>query len=83
MFKIIKITTFYPSQIALYIGEVCRYLLAQPKSDTEKKHSLRMMLGLGLKKEIWSEFCERFEVQKIAEFYGSSEGNINLCKYFF
>ena len=63
------------------MGEMCRYLLAQPKSADETSHSLRMMHGLGLKKEIWKEFCDRFKIHKIAEFYGSSEGNINLCKF--
>lgn len=66
--------------VALYIGEIARYLLAQPPSTNDKKHSVRMMLGLGLKKEIWNEFTERFNIAKVAEFYGSSEGNINICE---
>ena len=67
--------------VALYIGETCRYLLAQPVKQEEKQHRIRMMLGLGMRKEIWNEFVERFKIKKIAEFYGSSEGNINICEY--
>lgn len=40
------------------------------------------MIGLGLKKEIWAEFRERFNIKKIGEFYGSSEGNAQICKEF-
>lgn len=68
----------YHCTSALYIGEICRYLLAQPISHAEKTHSLRMIHGLGLKKEIWKEFCTRFNIPRVCEFYGSSEGNINL-----
>lgn len=67
-------------QVALYIGETCRYLLAQPVTSDEKNHSIRMMVGLGLKKEIWAEFKKRFNIKHIAEFYGSSEGNVQICK---
>lgn len=67
--------------VALYIGEIARYLLAQPESPNDTKHSIRMMLGLGMNKEIWHDFTTRFNVKKVSEFYASSEGNVSLCKY--
>jgi citronellyl-CoA synthetase len=34
------------------------------------------MIGNGLRPSIWGAFKERFDVQRIVEFYGASEGNI-------
>jgi fatty-acyl-CoA synthase len=57
---------------------MCRYLLAQPKKPEETQHNIRMMYGIGFKKEFWSEFKSRFGIKKIAEFYGATESNIYL-----
>ncbi len=61
-----------------YIGEICRYLLAQPVVPEEKQHKVRVMYGNGLRPEIWNEFVERFGVKRIGEVYGSTEGNSNI-----
>uniref|UniRef100_A0A1I7ZDN4 Very long-chain fatty acid transport protein n=1 Tax=Steinernema glaseri TaxID=37863 RepID=A0A1I7ZDN4_9BILA len=61
-----------------YIGEICRYLLAQKRSPEEREHRVRVMFGNGLRGELWTEFVERFGVQKIGELYGSTEGNSNI-----
>lgn len=39
---------------------------------------VRMATGNGLRRHIWKEFKERFNIGYIAEFYGSTEGNANL-----
>lgn len=57
---------------------MCRYVLAVPKKDTETQHNLRMIYGNGLRPQIWKEFVERFEIPKVAEFYGATEGNANI-----
>ncbi|CAK5121210.1 unnamed protein product [Meloidogyne enterolobii] len=58
--------------IAIYIGEICRYLITQPKnSKDDKNHKIRMFCGLGLRPTIWEEFTQRFGIRKIAELYGS------------
>lgn len=59
-----------------YIGELCRYLLAQPYSPSEKQHSVRVAFGNGLRPQIWNEFQSRFGISKIGELYGSTEGNV-------
>ncbi|MFW9876790.1 MAG: long-chain-acyl-CoA synthetase [Candidatus Thorarchaeota archaeon] len=59
----------------MYVGEIPRYLLNQPPSEHEKNHTLKKMLGLGLRKEIWEQFQARFKVDHIYEFYGSTEGH--------
>ncbi|CAK5038490.1 unnamed protein product [Meloidogyne enterolobii] len=62
--------------IAIYIGEICRYLITQPKnSKVDKDHKIRMFCGLGLRPTIWEEFSQRFGIGKIAELYGATEGN--------
>ncbi|PIA74508.1 long-chain-acyl-CoA synthetase [Ectopseudomonas toyotomiensis] len=65
-----------------YIGELCRYLLNQPETDTEKNNSLRCMIGNGLRPSIWAEFKQRFGIEQITEFYASSEGNIGFTNVF-
>ncbi|MFX1477722.1 MAG: long-chain-acyl-CoA synthetase [Promethearchaeota archaeon] len=62
----------------MYVGEIPRYLLNQPPSGYEKNHTLKKMLGLGLRKEIWEQFQTRFKVDHIFEFYGSTEGHRSL-----
>ena len=69
-------------QVAFYIGEICRYLLAQPNRPTDTQHCVRMCVGNGLRPQIWSSFTKRFGIAKIAEFYGSTEGNVGLMNPF-
>lgn len=61
-----------------YIGEIGRYLLAQPYRNEESQHSIRLMYGNGMKKEIWRDFIRRFNVSKIGEIYGCTEGNTTI-----
>uniref|UniRef100_A0A183C7F3 Long-chain-fatty-acid--CoA ligase n=1 Tax=Globodera pallida TaxID=36090 RepID=A0A183C7F3_GLOPA len=37
-----------------------------------------LLLGNGLRPQIWRDFVQRFGIAKIGEFYGSTEGNSNL-----
>lgn len=62
----------------MYIGELCRYLLASPPSPYDRNHSCRVASGNGLRGEIWERFQERFGVPEIREFYRSTEG---IAKY--
>lgn len=62
----------------MYIGELCRYLLATPPSPYDRNHSCRVAAGNGLRGEIWERFKERFGVPEIREFYRSTEG---VAKY--
>lgn len=59
-----------------YIGELCRYLLNQPVRPNERTHRVRVIVGNGLRPEIWDEFTRRFGVGRVAEFYGASECNL-------
>ena len=61
-----------------YIGELCRYLLNSPTHPDERGHKVRVVLGNGLRPEIWEAFQERFAIPRIVEFYGATEGNMPL-----
>jgi acyl-CoA synthetase (AMP-forming)/AMP-acid ligase II len=64
----------YKITFTTYVGEIPRYLLNQPPSDLEKNHTLKKMLGLGLRKDIWLKFKERYQIEHIFEYYSSTEG---------
>jgi acyl-CoA synthetase (AMP-forming)/AMP-acid ligase II len=59
----------------IYIGELCRYLMNNPASPLDRQHKVRVISGNGLRPDIWRSFKERFGIERIAEFYGSTEGN--------
>jgi|CXWL01.1.fsa_nt_gi fatty-acyl-CoA synthase len=65
----------------VYIGELCRYLVNQPPHPKERLHRLRLGFGNGLRPEVWTEFQTRFNVPRILEFYGSTEGNVSLFNF--
>jgi len=61
-----------------YIGELCRYLLHAPHSESEATHRIRMACGNGLAPEVWDGFKNRFSIPQIFEFYASTEGGVSL-----
>lgn len=61
-----------------YIGEVCRYLLHTPTHPLERKHKLRLMIGAGMRKDVWIPFVDRFGVKEVIEFYAATEGNVAI-----
>ena len=72
----------YQATCFCYIGELCRYLLNQPECAEEKNNSLTSMIGNGLRPAIWAEFKKRFGIERVVEFYGSSEGNLAFVNLF-
>lgn len=67
--------------IIVYIGELCRYLLNQPPHPKERAHRIRTGFGNGLRPEIWQQFMDRFNIPHLAEFYGSTEGNVSFVNF--
>lgn len=61
-----------------YVGELCRYLMDQPETAQDKQHSVRLIMGNGMRPSIWNDFKQRFGISQVMEFYGSSEGNIGF-----
>jgi citronellyl-CoA synthetase len=68
----------YQANCFVYVGELCRYLSMQPECSEEKNNPLQKMLGNGLRPDVWDEFKTRFDVPRICEIYGSSEGNVSF-----
>ena len=71
----------YGATMFVYIGELCRYLLNAPPSAHERDHHVRAITGNGLRPEIWREFQTRFNIPRIVEFYGATEGNVSMLNY--
>ena len=65
----------------VYIGELCRYLLNQPPHPKERAHKIRTGFGNGLRAEVWAEFQDRFNINHLCEFYGSTEGNVSFLNF--
>ncbi|MGZ4586140.1 MAG: long-chain-acyl-CoA synthetase FadD6 [Mycobacterium sp.] len=72
----------YDATAFLYIGEICRYLLNQPEKDTDRHHRVRVIAGNGLQPDIWDEYTTRFNIPRVFEFYGASEGNTGFLNIF-
>lgn len=62
----------------VYIGEICRYLLAAPAHPRERSHRLTRIVGNGMRPDVWKAFAERFRPGIVQEFYGATEGNVNM-----
>ncbi|XP_074386350.1 long-chain fatty acid transport protein 1 isoform X1 [Zonotrichia albicollis] len=69
----------YRCTVVQYIGELCRYLLAQPRSPAERRHRVRLAVGNGLRAPLWDPFRERFGIARIGEFYGATECNCSVA----
>ena len=61
-----------------YIGELFRYLVAAPVHPKERLHKIKSCFGNGLRADVWARAEERFGKFLIAEFYGSTEGNVSF-----
>ena len=59
----------------VYVGELCRYLSFQEMSEEEVNNPISKMVGNGLRPDLWDCFRNRFNVERIVEIYGASEGN--------
>jgi fatty-acyl-CoA synthase len=71
----------YECTLFQYIGELCRYLANSPPSPNETRHKLRLACGNGLRPELWDDFQKRFRIPLVLEFYGATEGNVNIFNF--
>ncbi|GMI47372.1 hypothetical protein TrCOL_g11238 [Triparma columacea] len=65
-----------------YIGEFARFALTGSKDaemDAKCGKTLRVAFGNGMRPEVWVPFQKQFGIGRVVEFYGSTEGNANLC----
>ena len=68
----------FKATVGQYIGELCRYLYAQPEKVTDKEHRLRVLFGNGMRSNLYQSFQSRFNIPWICEVYGTSEGNAQI-----
>ena len=68
----------YGTTCFLYIGEICRFLMSSPEAPDDNQSPLTTIMGNGLRPDIWMDFKQRFGISRVAEFYGSSEGNMGF-----
>jgi fatty-acyl-CoA synthase len=64
-----------------YIGEFCRYLMNVPERESDRDHSVRAIVGNGLRPDIWEDFQRRFAIPQIFEFYGATEANTVILNF--
>ena len=57
----------------LYVGELCRYLLATPPSPYDRDHNVQIATGNGMRGEVWDKFKERFGIPIVFEYYRATE----------
>jgi len=72
----------YNATAFCYIGELLRYLLNRPPTSQDREHLVRLIVGNGLRPEIWEQFQQRFGIEQIYEFYGASESNLAFVNAF-
>jgi len=66
----------------VYIGELIRYLMSRPADPKDAQNKVRTIIGNGLRPDIWMDFKKRFDIERIGEFYGASEGNGGFANVF-
>ncbi|MCA9514334.1 MAG: AMP-binding protein, partial [Myxococcales bacterium] len=77
-------TSFWPdvrnvgATVVFYVGELLRYLVAQPPHELDPKHPVRLFAGNGLRADVWREVLARFGPVRVLEFYSATEGNVVL-----
>ncbi len=65
----------------VYIGELCRYLVNSPVDPKEQSHKVRLAFGNGMVPDVWVQVETRFQVPRVLEFYGSTEGNVSMFNF--
>lgn len=68
----------HKATLFMYVGELCRFLVNSEPVAEEQDHTLRCAIGNGMRRDVWEQFQDRFNLPDIIEFYGSTEGNVGL-----
>ncbi len=64
----------FNAKVFIYVGEMCRYLMAVPEKPDDHKNPLRAAIGNGLRPDIWAAFKKRFGISRVYELYGAADG---------
>ncbi|KXS22500.1 acetyl-CoA synthetase-like protein [Gonapodya prolifera JEL478] len=69
-------TTFW------YVGEIARYLLAQPPSEWDRAHKVERITGNGMRADVFKKFYDRFGIPEIVELYAASDGSSFITNHY-
>lgn len=64
--------------VCFYAGEMCRFLLQTPAQPGDRDHPLRLLVGSGMRRDVWTRMLERFGHIGVLEFYGTADGMATL-----
>lgn len=64
----------FNASIFIYVGEMCRYLMALPEKPDDRNNPVRTAIGNGLRPDIWAAFKKRFGISRVYELYGAADG---------
>jgi fatty-acyl-CoA synthase len=68
--------TTHAVTVLSYVGTIPRRLLQQPPGAQDRQHGIRVAGGHEMLPTIWGQFSERFGIERIAEYYASTEGTV-------
>ena len=60
-------------------GRRCGTSRTRPPNPNERHHPIRMFIGSGMPRNLWTRVAERFPETRILEFYASAEGEAILA----
>jgi acyl-CoA synthetase (AMP-forming)/AMP-acid ligase II len=71
----------YNATVMLYVGELLSYLLNKDEEGSFKS-SLKLLIGNGLRSELWETVKIKYHLRRITEMYGSSESPVVFTNIF-
>ena len=54
---------------------------ATPERPDDADNPVRTIMGNGLRPDLWLDFKKRFGIERVAEFYAASEGNVSFANF--
>ena len=69
----------YGVTVGTYTWTMLRDLVDAPPNPNERHHPVRLFMGSGMPKGLWTRVVERFAPARIVEFYASTQGEVVLA----
>ena len=69
----------YGVTVGTYTWTMLRDLTEAPPNPNERHHPVRLFMGSGMPKGLWTRVVERFAPARIVEFYASTQGEVVLA----
>ncbi len=69
----------YGVTVGTYTWTMLRDLVEAPPNPNERHHPVRLFMGSGMPRGLWSRVVERFDPARVVEFYASTQGEVVLA----